>query len=139
MPDKTVNELPDAGTITGTDAVVLGRDNEAYKTTLASIITLFLSTSRTLLGNLIFNNVAYGIQFKSGADGRIGQTTLITGSRTVNNTSITANSIILLTRATLGGTPGHLSYTISAGVSFSITSSSGADTSVINYVIFEQV
>lgn len=139
MPDKTPEQLDSAGTITGTDVVILGRDGEAYSTTLADIITLILSTNRTLLGNLTFANVAHGVKFKSGADGRIGETTLVAGARTINNTSVTANSLIFLSRRVIGGTPGILSYSVSAGVSFTVTSANGADTSVVSYVIFETV
>jgi hypothetical protein len=62
-----------------------------------------------------------------------GNATLVGGTIAVADTSITANSIIILGRKTIGGTAGNLSYTLSAGVGFTITSSSGTDTSVISY------
>lgn len=72
-------------------------------------------------------------------DNRMGAATLVAGTVTVANRIVTANSRIFLTRATTGGTTGHLSYTISAGASFTITSSSNTDTSVINWLIMEAV
>lgn len=63
--------------------------------------------------------------------------TLVAGTVTVNHTRVTANSRIWLSRSTLGGTPGHLSYTINPGVSFTINSSSALDTSTINWLMIE--
>ena len=62
----------------------------------------------------------------------------IAGSKVVANTRVTANSRIFLTPQADGGTPG--SVRISArtpGTSFTISSSSGADTSVVAYEIIE--
>lgn len=78
-----------------------------------------------------------GVAIKEGANARMGPATLVTGTVTVANTSVTATSRIHLTRATTGGTLGHLSYTIAAGVSFTINSSSATETSSVNWVIFE--
>jgi hypothetical protein len=80
-----------------------------------------------------------GLKVKGGSNAKIGSATLSGGTVTVSNSSITANSKIQLTRSTSGGTPGHLSYTKSAGVGFTINSSSGTDTSVIEYVITEEL
>lgn len=72
-------------------------------------------------------------------DNRMGAAVLVGGTVTVTNRIVTANSRIFLTRSTTGGTVGHLSYTISAGTSFTINSSSGTDTSTINWMIIEAV
>jgi hypothetical protein len=78
-----------------------------------------------------------------GADQRMGQVTLVAGSATftISPTSdrpLSANSRIFLSRATLGGAAGNLSYAINTGTGVvTITSSSGTDTSVINYLIIE--
>lgn len=53
----------------------------------------------------------------------------------VANTAVTANSIIILCRKTLGGNAGNLTYTVNAGVGFTITSNDNTDTSVISYII----
>jgi hypothetical protein len=65
-----------------------------------------------------------------------GNATLVGGTIAVADTMVTANSIVVVSRKTAGGTPGtgH-TYTLSAGVGFTITSTSGTDTSVVSYVI----
>ena len=65
----------------------------------------------------------------------VSTTTLVAGTKAVANTAVTSSTKVLFCRATLGGTPGHLSYTVSAGVGITFNSSSSSDTSSINYVI----
>lgn len=64
----------------------------------------------------------------------VGTATLVAGTVTVALASIAAGSKVLLTPA--DATPNALGYTINAGVGFTITSASGADTSVVSYVVF---
>lgn len=100
-----------------------------------------ISMDATNGGSLIFNGVSQGIQFKTGSNARIGTTAAMTGtpgSVVVANTSVTANSVILVARRTTGGTLGHVNITVSAGVSFTITSSAN-ETSTFDYVIFEKI
>lgn len=85
-----------------------------------------------------FQNVGDGIQFAEGSNARMGTATLSSGTATVSNTSVTATSRIFLTSQADGGTPGSLRVSArSAGTNFTITSSSGSDTSTVAYVIFE--
>lgn len=77
-----------------------------------------------------------GIAITEGANARQGVATLVAGTVTVANTSMAATDRIMLTRATTGGTVGHLSYTITAATSFTINSTSGTETSTVNWVIF---
>jgi hypothetical protein len=63
-----------------------------------------------------------------------GNATLVAGTVTVADTNVTANSVIQLTYKTIGGTAGILLYTTSAGVGFTITSSSNTDTSVVSWL-----
>ena len=65
-----------------------------------------------------------------------GNVTLVAGTATVSNSEIKSTSVILLTPKTAGGTIGTLTYTIVNNTSFTITSSSGTDTSTISYVVF---
>lgn len=61
---------------------------------------------------------------------------MVAGTTTVTTSAVTASSVIITSRATLGGTPGHLSVgTITAGTSFVINSSSGTDTSTVAWMI----
>lgn len=59
--------------------------------------------------------------------------TLVGGAVVVADTKITANSILIISRKTAGGTPGtgH-TYVLNPGVGVTITSTSGTDTSVIS-------
>lgn len=76
------------------------------------------------------------ISLTAGADKSVGQATLVVGTVTVNNTRVTASSLIFFTVATPGGIQGFLSVgTISAGTSFIINSTNAAETSTVNWMI----
>ncbi len=90
-------------------------------------------------GLLSFFTAGGGLAIKTGSNARLGTATLVGGTVVVANTSVTVNTKVFLTRATTGGTPGHLSYTVSAGVSFTITATGGADTSTINWELVEGI
>lgn len=82
--------------------------------------------------------VCDGTRWRSIRTGAVktGTATLVAGTVTVSDTSITANSVIRLGGKTIGGTPGALYVSArSAGASFDITSTNGADTSVVQYWI----
>ena len=65
-----------------------------------------------------------------------GTATLVAGTVTVADTAITANSIIRVTRRSIGGTVGALYISaLTAATSFAITSTNAADTSVVYYEI----
>ena len=68
---------------------------------------------------------------------RCGTTTLVAGTKAVTATSVTADTKIFLTRKAAGGTIGDLTYTLSAGASFTINSASGSDTSDVSYLLIE--
>ncbi|MCX4606998.1 right-handed parallel beta-helix repeat-containing protein [Streptomyces mirabilis] len=78
-----------------------------------------------------------GVAIKEGANARLGVSTLVGGTVTVANTSVTANTRVAPFRQAAGGTLGHLSVTKNPGVGFTITSSSNADTSTVAWVLYE--
>jgi hypothetical protein len=79
-----------------------------------------------------------GLAVKEGANARMGRSTLVGGTVTVANTSVTATSEIFLTCQVPGGTPGFLRVSARvAATSFTILSSSGTDTSVVGWLIVE--
>lgn len=82
-------------------------------------------------------NLMNPIHLDDAVNGRMGTATLVAGTKVVANTSVTANTRVFLSRKTQGTGPGHLSYTLSAGVSFTITSSSGTDDADIVWVLLE--
>jgi hypothetical protein len=57
----------------------------------------------------------------------------------VNTTAATTNVLVFLTPKAAGGTIGTYTYTITAGTSFTINSSSGTDTSTISWMLVEPV
>lgn len=80
----------------------------------------------------------YRLAFSSGTNQRAGNATLVAGTVTVANTSVTGNTIVLITRKTSGGTIGlAITYTVSTGVSFTINSDSAIDTSTFSYFLIE--
>lgn len=83
------------------------------------------------------NVAGAGLDVKVGANARMGTSTLVGGTVVVSNTSVTAATKIFLTTATAGGTLGVLSYTSTAGVGFTITSTSALDTSTVNWMLNE--
>lgn len=88
-------------------------------------------------GNHTFATAAL-LSITSGTNQRAGNATLVAGTVTVSNTTVTANTIVLLTRKTSGGTLGTaITYTVSAGTSFTINSDSALDTSTFSYFLIE--
>lgn len=82
-------------------------------------------------------NSSVGFSIKEAANGKQGVATLVAGTVTVSNHSITAVSRIFLT-AQDNNTVGALRVSGRiAGTSFTITSSSNTDTGVVAYEIFE--
>lgn len=67
----------------------------------------------------------------------IGSAVLVAGTVTVANTTVGANSLILITNSKLGTVtaPKFMTITRSNGVSFTITSTDVTDTSTISYIL----
>lgn len=80
-----------------------------------------------------------GLMVKEGANCKQGVSgAMVAGAVTVANTSVTANSKIICTRAPGGTNPGAVYVSaITAGTSFVITSTNAADTGTVFYEIFE--
>ena len=90
------------------------------------------------LGSLDIQSAGNGLKVREGSNAKQGTATLVAGTVTVANTSVTASSRIFLTTQTPGGTAGFLVVSaIVAGTSFTILSSNAADTSTVAYEIFE--
>lgn len=100
-------------------------------------------------GDLNLSSVATKISLNGGAaTDFIGTGTLSSGTVTINNTNIAAGDRIFIQRLAANGstTLGELSYSISAGASFTVTSlilgtpgsTQTGDTSTFVYIIFRQ-
>lgn len=108
--------------------------------TSASFGTLNLRVRGDGTGTLGFGYLAAngGFRAQEGSNKKQGTAVLIAGTVVVANTSVTANSRIFLTSQQDGGSPGFVRVSSRiASTSFTITSSSGTDTSTIAYQIFE--
>ena len=71
----------------------------------------------------------------SASNGLSGTFTLVGGTKVVSNTNITANSVVMVTLKTLGGTrAGNPDIVLTAGTGFTATGGS-SDTSTYNYII----
>jgi len=64
----------------------------------------------------------------------VGTTTLVGGSSTVSTGACTPSSYVFVTYKTVGGTQGIL-RTTPGTASFTITSSSGTDTSIVQWMV----
>lgn len=86
----------------------------------------------------IISDMRNGIRIREGVNAKQGVATLVAGTATVSNNTITANSRIFLTTQISAGTPGFLRISARVnGTSFTILSSNAADTSTVAYEIFE--
>jgi len=97
-----------------------------------------LTGGLTVGGNVDVNAAGSGLRVAEGGNAKQGTATLVAGTVTVANTSVTANSRIFLTGQVLGGTAGGLNVTSrTPGTSFVVTSTNAADTSTFAYEIIE--
>lgn len=88
--------------------------------------------------DLDIDSAGRGLRVAEGSNAKQGTATLAAGTVTVANTSVTANSRIFLTAQNSGAAPGALRVSArTAGTSFTITSTSGTDTSLVAWEIFE--
>jgi hypothetical protein len=114
--------------------VTLDQPNYVTATSIAAGTTTIVNDG--IIGYL---TAPGGLRVHEAANSKQGITSAMTGGTiTVSNTSVTANSRIFLTAQNTGGTPGALRVSArTPGTSFTITSSSGSDTSTVAYQIFE--
>lgn len=123
------------GTGTGTGGTINFQTHAAGSSgsTLGTLVTsLSVSTSGVSLAT------AVPLRISSGTNQRAGDATLVGGTVTVSNTTVTANTKVYAQRKATGGTIGmSLTYTISAGSGFTLTSDNVLDTSTYSYILIE--
>lgn len=91
-------------------------------------------------GQLGITDIGSGISIAEGSDAKMGLATLVAGTVTVSNTSVTANSRIFLTNNAPSLLIGTLAVTnIVPGVSFDITSTELTETSSVAWLIIEAI
>lgn len=86
------------------------------------------------VGNLQIGGV---ILVKSGTNSRAGTFTLVAGAATVANTAVTANSVVLVTLKTAGGTRAGIPDIVPTASTGFVATAVGTDTSTYNFVILE--
>ena len=86
---------------------------------------------------LLDGSAGLQLRIAGGANDPVGEATLAAGTVVVANDQVTASSRIFLSRRTLGGAPGWLSYVRNAGVGFTINSSNAADNGTVAYLIVD--
>ena len=132
--------------VNGAGKLLWGSGSGAGDTDLYRVGTNILQTDGTfqvlldqnIAGNVNAITAGKGLTVKGGSNARIGTSPLTAGSVVVANTSVTASTVILLTSQADGGSPGFVRVsTRTAGTSFTITSSSGTDTSTIGWLLVE--
>lgn len=115
----------DSGSLRVDDKIVVGASNDADKVSITG-------------GNLALRTAGNGFKIKEGTNARMGTSTLVAGTVTVSNTTITASTRIFLSGNNSSGTAGSLTVSArSVGTSFTITSTDGADTRSVAWVLFE--
>ena len=89
-------------------------------------------------GDLKIQRAGKGLYVKEGTNATMGTGTLVAGAVVISTTKITATSRVFLTSQVDGGTVGFLRVSArTAATSFTITSSSGTDTSTVAWIIME--
>lgn len=107
----------------------------------ASLVNSFLVSNSNVsvaTGDLSIDTAGKTLKIKQGANACAGTGVSLTGgTATVLTSAAATGDIILLTCTAAGGTQGIVRYSISNGASFTITSSSGTDTSTYSWVIIK--
>lgn len=125
---------------TGTLQTLAGTENVSNKTITSSAFngTIGATTPSTGVFTTITQGAGSTLRITSGTNQRAGNATLVSGTVTVSNTTVSANTVVMLTRKTSGGTIGTaITYTVSAATSFTITSDNILDTSTFSYLLIE--
>jgi hypothetical protein len=127
------------GNATGTTSVDIyaGSGNVNLNGNVFATASIDAATTLTATnGNLVLGTAGNKLEIAAGSNASVGVTAAMTaGVIVVSTTAVTASSLIFYSVVTPGGTVGTYTITKSAGVSFTITSTSGTETSTFNYLI----
>lgn len=88
--------------------------------------------------NFYFPTVGTGLNFKTGANSRLERHTLASGTVVVANTSVTASTDIFCSNIGASGAVGSLSVAPSAGVGYTVNSTSVTDNSLVACQLVEE-
>lgn len=122
---------------TGNIEATAGQVNAGTSITAGTTLTATLGDITATNGNLVLGTAGNKIEITTGANASAGTATLASGTVTVNTSAVTANSLIFLSRKSIGSTGANplgllVVGTITAGASFVINAVTEADaTSVV--------
>lgn len=88
-------------------------------------------------GDVSLMTVGRTIQVKSGSNAKAGTFTLSSGAATISNTSITANSVIVVTLKSASGTRTGVPDCVPTATTGFVATGAATDNSTYNYVILE--
>jgi hypothetical protein len=139
---------PDTVTLAASTSLIMGgvihtiADTSTYQahigvTTNAGVINIVKGLNIGSTGLSL--GLGYPLKMISGANGRAGTGVLVGGTLAVATTAVTENSLIFAFSQVDGGTPGWLRCASqTAGVGFTISSSSGTDTSTFAWMLVDE-
>ena len=78
-----------------------------------------------------------GLIVTSSSNNKLASVTLTSGSAVVANASITANSVVFLTRAVLSGTAGNMPAYSTVSGTLTLTGGGASDNSTYKYLVVE--
>lgn len=139
MAGAKYTDDPTITSITGNEKIPVTQLGVDKNWTFNDLLGWIKATDPLEFAGSITMSPAKVLTIRTGSGQRAGNATLVGGTITVNNATVTANTIVMVTRKTIGGVPGNLTYTLSAGSSFTINSANGADTSTVSYFLIEVV
>lgn len=124
----------------GTGATNIGNatGNTAVTGSLTASTTLraTLGNITATNGNLVLSTAGNKLVIATGSNASVGTSAAMTaGAVTVATTASSGTAKVFFSRATTGGTPGNVSITAQDGTGFTLTSTSGTETSTFNWWI----
>jgi hypothetical protein len=104
--------------------------------TAGTTLTATLGNITATNGNLVLSTAGNKIIIATGSNASVGTSAAMTaGAVTVATTASSATALIFYSCKTTGGTPGNISITAQDGTGFTLTSTSGTETSTFNWWI----
>ena len=125
------------GTITLARGLYIAKQNGSGIGTAYGVFQEDAGDPNFFAGEVRIGTAGKGLLVKEGSNAKQGTATLVGGSVTVSNTSVTAASRIFLTPQDNATTGALRVAGRTSGTSFTITSSNAGDTGVVAYEIFE--
>jgi len=92
---------------------------------------------RVLLGGVFIDTAGKSVSVKSGSNAMAGTVVLVAGTATITSTAIDANTVIVFSEKTAGGTPGIYQPLAAVSAGSAVVTSTATDTSTYNWIAFK--